>query len=395
MAVDIRISPTAFDYAGAWLKGVQAGQNQARLDLDWARWIDSVQNRDELQAKAEANAAAAQARLTGETSAAADTGGVDGRGTQLQGTQAERANYITHRLMSQHGYSREAASALVGNWVQESSLGTAARNKGDGKDGSDSIGIAQWNSDRAQRLAAFAKNRNTPWTDLNTQVDFAAWELNNTHRPVGDQLRRPGIGVVAASDIVHRRYEVAELASAGKRRANSLGVFQSYNPELPSAQQLTARAADGAVVPYFQQPGQPPQQQTKAAPTKVADSADRANPALNPPAPPAGIDVFSPTQALPGSGSRAPAPGGLVPPPAFNAPAAPNAFEAPGLTPPPGTSTTGGGGGGSATLPQALPQMTDLGSGVGDNAQLFTNLLQWAFGAPPQPVEEDRLTGIA
>ena len=53
------------------------------------------------------------------------------------------------------GWSPAQASGIVGNLIHESgsdSLPSNARNPGDGTDGSDSIGIAQWNSTRAQNL---------------------------------------------------------------------------------------------------------------------------------------------------------------------------------------------------------------------------------------------------
>lgn len=250
MATDIRISPTAFNYADAWIKGVTAGQNQSRLDLDWDKWLNTMEQQakvEEAAAKATANrdkvlAADAGASAAAETAAAAN----------LVGSQKDRANYIMSRLRTEHGLTPQAAAAMTGNWIQESSLNTTARNAGDGKDGSDSIGLGQWNSGRAVQLKAYAARTGKPWTDLNTQVDFAAWELNNTHKSVGAALSNPSLSVTQASDIVHRRYEVAELGSAGKRRSNSAGVLAAYDPAAPSARELQVRMPNGQMTTYTQ-----------------------------------------------------------------------------------------------------------------------------------------------
>jgi hypothetical protein len=275
MAVDIRISPTAFNYADAWVKGVTAGQNQAKLDLDWAKWIDAVETRDANQAKVDAAVAKATAeRDKGVATAATEADAKEAAGAaSLVGSQKERANYIMSRFRTEHGLSPEAAAAMTGNWIQESQLNTTARNKGDGKDGTDSIGLGQWNSGRAVQLKAFAARNNKPWTDLNTQIDFAAWELNNTHKSVGDALRNPSLSVTQASDIVHRRYEVAEMGSAGKRRSNSASVLAGYDPSAPSARELQVRQPDGQMAVYSQGYRTGAEQQGPAAPGAGGTSA--------------------------------------------------------------------------------------------------------------------------
>jgi hypothetical protein len=78
------------------------------------------------------------------------------------------------------GLSPQAAAALVGNIGMESSFNTGARNAGDGRDGSDSIGLAQWNSSRAAALKQFAAQKGTDWRDPATQADFIVQELNTT-----------------------------------------------------------------------------------------------------------------------------------------------------------------------------------------------------------------------
>lgn len=65
-------------------------------------------------------------------------------------------------------------------WESGGKLNGNARNPGDGADGSDSIGIAQWNADRAQALKEFAAMNRKPWTDLEVQFAFVMHEMQNS-----------------------------------------------------------------------------------------------------------------------------------------------------------------------------------------------------------------------
>lgn len=80
------------------------------------------------------------------------------------------------------GLSPHAAAALVANVGMESSFNTGSRNPGDGRDGSDSIGLAQWNSSRAQTLKNLAAQQGKDWRDPTVQADFIVQELNSTER---------------------------------------------------------------------------------------------------------------------------------------------------------------------------------------------------------------------
>jgi hypothetical protein len=77
------------------------------------------------------------------------------------------------------GLSPVQAAGIVGNLQGESGQGLnpQAINPGDGRDGSDSVGIAQWNSTRAQALKDYAASKGTSWNDLNTQLEFLHQEL--------------------------------------------------------------------------------------------------------------------------------------------------------------------------------------------------------------------------
>lgn len=115
------------------------------------------------------------------------------------------------------GWSPQAAAALVGNMQQESGGHTTARNAGDGRDGSDSIGLFQWNADRARRLQAFAAARGKAVTDRTTQLEFLDNELRTTERSAGERL-------AAASDVREAtRAAISALRPAGWSSSNPEG----------------------------------------------------------------------------------------------------------------------------------------------------------------------------
>lgn len=78
------------------------------------------------------------------------------------------------------GLSPVAATGLLGNLAQESRFNAGALNRGDGRDGSDSIGLAQWNADRARGLMQFASSKGLDWRDPELQGQYMLNELNTT-----------------------------------------------------------------------------------------------------------------------------------------------------------------------------------------------------------------------
>lgn len=90
--------------------------------------------------------------------------------------EQEAVSFFTSKGLSPH-----AAAAFVGRLSHESGgMRTGAVNPGDGSDGSNSVGLGQWNSGRAKQLAAFAARRGTSPNDFKTQLEFAWHELNST-----------------------------------------------------------------------------------------------------------------------------------------------------------------------------------------------------------------------
>ena len=137
------------------------------------------------------------------------------------GAVSPRATSAVQYFMGR-GWSRVQAAAIVGHMTMESGLDTTARNPGDGRDGSDSIGVSQWNAHRAQALAAFAASRGKPVTDFETQLAFTDAELRG--QIAGSDESRWGRALMAASDTrAASRAMISYLRPAGWTAENPEG----------------------------------------------------------------------------------------------------------------------------------------------------------------------------
>lgn len=88
----------------------------------------------------------------------------------------DNARYAYRYYIEKHKLQPYQAAGIVGNLMQESTMNTGARNRGDGRDGTDSVGIGQWNGDRARALHAYAGDN---VGNLDTQLDFVLHEMQN------------------------------------------------------------------------------------------------------------------------------------------------------------------------------------------------------------------------
>lgn len=121
----------------------------------------------------------------GELAIQADPGIIVG---PLPPKVADRSNAAIGYFQSR-GWTKEQAAGIVGNLLAESKLNTGALNPGDGRDGSNSIGVAQWNSGRARNLKKFAADNRADWRDFGVQLAFVDHELRNSEKGAGDALR--------------------------------------------------------------------------------------------------------------------------------------------------------------------------------------------------------------
>jgi hypothetical protein len=177
------------------------------------------------------------------------------------------------------GMSPAQAAGIVGNLQGESGQGlnTGSINPGDGRDDSDSIGVAQWNGTRAQALKNYAASKGVPWTDLTTQLEFLHSELKGSEGTAYKGLQAAQTPEEAARAMLayerpkgwdqpgshpeRAKYATAVYAAYGKPQATTPASPPGAPLVLPSAQQ-----------PVFAQPAQmPPQapQQTAQMPPLV------------------------------------------------------------------------------------------------------------------------------
>lgn len=133
-------------------------------------------------------------------------------GAAIKGENAEKAL----KFFMANGYTREQAIGIVSNLMAESGVNPLARSKDDAGPGMDSFGIAQWNRGRLENLKKFAEKRGLNYKDLDAQLAFFLWELENTHTYANSRLKRSNTPEEAA-DAITRHYEVPENVEARSR----------------------------------------------------------------------------------------------------------------------------------------------------------------------------------
>jgi hypothetical protein len=161
------------------------------------------------------------------------------------------------------GYSPHAAAALAGNAAWESTGSPTIEDpRGEG-----SIGLFQWRLGRRTGLDAFARERGLDPKAEETQLAYADWELNNTERGPGEQLR-------GATNLAEANNAV--LAYLRPRD------FTSANPQASHGYpQRLAASAELAPLPPSQYVGPAPEWQMHQAQAPVAPPAPPV-PAINP-----------------------------------------------------------------------------------------------------------------
>jgi hypothetical protein len=132
-------------------------------------------------------------RMPGGPLAGSTVGGMIPAGAAPKtGKQFSHSNTNAQTVMNtlmRGGLTREQAEDMTANFMQESGQGLSTSAVGDRDKGLNSFGIGQWNRDRFGRLQKFAKDKGKPITDIQTQAEFALWELEHTHKKAGDRFK--------------------------------------------------------------------------------------------------------------------------------------------------------------------------------------------------------------
>lgn len=149
-------------------------------------------------------------------------------------------------------FAPHQAAGFVGNLYGESGMKPTAVNPRDGRDGSDSVGLAQWNASRAQALQQFAAANKLNPADFNTQMQFLKAELLGTERPQYDAIRQTGsVDDAAAASVGFFRPKDTQSATLDRTQfADAIlrgGAQPGQAPGQPPVQ--VAQAPGGAPVP--------------------------------------------------------------------------------------------------------------------------------------------------
>lgn len=138
------------------------------------------------------------------------------------------------------GWAPHQAAGIVGNLIAESTMNSRARNAGDGSDGSDSLGIAQWNAERATRLKQFAASKGADWHDFKTQLEFVQLELKTSEGKAGAALASAANAREAAEAMI--MYE----RPAGSQRGAQFA--HNYRGRVRASEEAHAAYGGGAAV---------------------------------------------------------------------------------------------------------------------------------------------------
>ena len=179
------------------------------------------------------------------------------------------------------GLSPVQAAGIVGNLQGESGQGLNpnAVNRGDGRDGSDSVGIGQWNSTRAQALRDFAAAKGTSWNDLNTQLEFLHSELQGPEKKAYEALQAAKTPEEAARAFLgyERPKDWNVPGSHPERARNAAAIYAAHTGGQPQAAPASPASPPSAPLALPQQapvfPAQAqaqPQAQPSAPPFQVA-----------------------------------------------------------------------------------------------------------------------------
>lgn len=97
------------------------------------------------------------------------------------------------------GVPAHIAQGIVANMIAESGLDTGINEIAPVVPGSrGGYGLNQWTGPRRVQFEAFAKSRGVDPSDLNAQLDFTLWELQNSERAAYDKLKGAGSAEEAA-----------------------------------------------------------------------------------------------------------------------------------------------------------------------------------------------------
>lgn len=152
----------------------------------------------------------------------------------------------------QRGFTKEEASAIVGNLWAESGFRTNATNPKSG-----AFGLMQWLGGRKSRLYSYAAEKGKSVTDANLQLDYIKWELRGGNAYETAQFQKAmAYGSSVADKTRGFAYEVerassGELSSSMSKRvgaAESVYGGRMVAGETPSPSSVSLRGGSGKFI---------------------------------------------------------------------------------------------------------------------------------------------------
>ena len=126
---------------------------------------------------------------------------------------SDKALYAKKFFMDK-GYTEEQAAGIVGNLQGESGNFNKDVISGERRgDGGKAVGIAQWHPDRQAKFKEIM-HKDLIGSSYEDQLEFVNWELNNSHKKAGDDLRKQTTAAGAAKS-VEGKYEITAKSMHG------------------------------------------------------------------------------------------------------------------------------------------------------------------------------------
>ena len=147
------------------------------------------------------------------------TGG--GTGVDFSGSENAQICWNFYRSM---GFSEVQTAGLLGNIYAESSFDPTASN-------GTHFGIHQWGAGRYAALQELASSKNSTWTDLKIQLQYAYSELTGSYyksKLDSNGWNDSNLTVSKAADLIRLHYEVCGEQAAEKRRNAAQEYYEKF-----------------------------------------------------------------------------------------------------------------------------------------------------------------------
>lgn len=171
----------------------------------------------------------------------------------------------------QRGVPLPVAQGIVANMVAESGLNPDINEIAPLVPGSrGGYGLNQWTGPRRRQFEAYAAERGVPASDLDTQLDFTLWELQNTERRAWDALQGVNDPITAAR-IYSEQFLRPGIPNMDKRLREAARLAgMPFDPSMGGNALATAQPATAPQNALSAQPAMPAIRTTQLDPAAFA-----------------------------------------------------------------------------------------------------------------------------